>query len=88
MTTKYISTKKDRLISIKTKDETEETIRETAWNLCKKYDSQNRRPIKILLTNFVSTDLEKLFSAETENLFRNEWQEVVALFCRKYGYSE
>jgi hypothetical protein len=65
----------------------DEEIRETTWNLCKLYDSQNKRRHKVLLTNFITSELERLFSEEIENLFRGEWQEEVGLFFEKYGYA-
>jgi hypothetical protein len=66
---------------------TEEEIRETAWNLCKKYDLSLRRRDQVLLVNFVSTELEMQFGEEAENYFRDEWLNEVGLFCRQYGYT-
>ena len=65
-----------------------EEIKEMTWNLCKEYDGSQKRRIKVLLSNFVSTELEICFGEETENFFRNEWQEEVRLFCEKYGYAD
>jgi len=67
-------------------DQTKEEIQETTWNLCKQYDAQNKRSDEIRLMNFVSTELEKILSAETENAFREEWTEEVKIFCEKYSY--
>ncbi|MCG3177526.1 MAG: hypothetical protein MOGMAGMI_02500 [Candidatus Omnitrophica bacterium] len=68
--------------------ETEEMVREKAWNLCKEYDAQGRRRSKVRLTNFVTIALERMFSAEIENDFRGEWQNEVEMFCKKYHYAE
>lgn len=65
-----------------------ETIQETTWNLCKKYDAQDRRRTIVLLRNYISLALEQRFGEETENLFRSEWKDEVSLFCQKYGYAE
>lgn len=64
-----------------------EQVKEKTWNLCKKYDTENKRRDKILLTNFITIELEKQFGNEIENLFRSEWQEEVDIFCKKYSYS-
>lgn len=66
----------------------EEQVRETTWNLCKKYDMSGKRRVKVLLSNFISTTLERLFGSETENLFRQEWLEEVDIFSQKYGYAD
>ncbi len=71
------------------KDPLTEEIRETAWNLCKEFDAgavSGKHCTKVHLTNFVSTKLEERFGAETENLYRTDWQKEVELFCQKYGY--
>ncbi len=65
----------------------EEIIREITWNLCKQYDASNRRREKVHLANLVTTELERCFGAETENLYRQDWQDEVNLFAEKYGYS-
>lgn len=64
-----------------------EEIKETAWNLCKKYDGSLKRRCNTLLTNFVSIELENIFSIETENLYREDWIAEVNIFCSKYGYA-
>lgn len=65
----------------------EETIRERAWNICKYYDSTCRRREKVHLSNLATTALEIEFGAHIENLYRQDWQEEVELFAKKYGYS-
>lgn len=65
----------------------EEKVREAAWNLCKEFDAKNRRRVKVLLSNFVTTELERQFGSEVENFFRNDWQEEVDIFCKKYSYA-
>ena len=65
-----------------------ETIRETAWNLCKQFDATTVQRNRVLLTNYVSTGLERRFGEEIENLYREDWLMEVDLFCHKYGYAE
>ena len=66
-----------------------ETNKENTWKLWKEYDSKvtlNYQLSKVRLTNFISNKLEMMFSSELENLFREDWQEEVNIFCKKYSY--
>ena len=68
-----------------TKTKLEEQVRETTWNLCKKYFGlfpHLKREVHYI--NYVSTEIEKKFGAETENSYREEAKDEIKIFITTY----
>lgn len=64
----------------------DELIKEYTWNLCKQFAYENHTRDKTRLKNFISTTIELIYGSSIENYYREDWQNEVDLFAKKYGY--